>query len=284
VRVAPSVDLGSLAPGTHLCAFHRDDAQLARIAGTFVGHGLSAGDQLLYIATDAQADTLLSGLSAHLDTSDLLASGQLLIRSFADAYGTRRPDDLAVITDGFRAAAAQSRKDGFAALRVAAQMDQLAPFLGSHEEACRWERLSTELQHDIGVSSVCLYGVDQLDEHQVTMLSDVHAGRAPEHAEPPAASFLAVPSPGGFRVSGEIDIANHQLLRRALLARAEVTPRLHLDLRELRFADVGALTQLRAVAAALPEDGCLLLDHTPAVVRRTLDLCELHHERMVVQP
>ncbi|GAA1774134.1 hypothetical protein GCM10009795_020270 [Nocardioides hankookensis] len=165
--MAPPVDLGSLEPGTHLCAFHRDDDQLARIASTFVGHGLSAGDQLLYVATDTQAEALLAGLDSHVDTSHVLASGQLLVRTFADAYGTSRPDDLSTIADGFRTAAAQSRKDGFAGLRVAAQMDELAPFLGSVEEVARWERMSTALQHELGVTSVCLYGAARLDETQV---------------------------------------------------------------------------------------------------------------------
>jgi len=281
--LAPA-DLGSLEPGTHLCAFHQDDCQLARTAATFVGQGLSAGDQLLYVATDEQADALLATLPDHVHASDALATGQLLVRSFAEAYGTRRPDDLGSVADGFRAAADRARKEGFPALRVAAQMDELAPLLGSAEEVLRWERMSTGLQHELGVSSVCLYDVGRLDEWHAALLAREHAGVSPEHAEAPLASFLAVDEPWGVRISGEVDLSNRDALLRVLQSRADVMPRLHLDLEGLTFADVGTLSRLRAVAADLPGDGWLVLGRTPAVVRRALDMAGLGHERMRVEP
>ena len=277
-------NLGSLEPGTHLCAFHRDDRELARTAASFVGQGLSAGDQLLYVATDDQADALLATLPDHVHAADALSTGQLLVRSFAEAYGTRRPDDLGTVADGFRAAAAQSRKDGFPSLRVAAQMDGLAPLLGSAEEVLRWERRSTGLQHELGVSSVCLYDLRLIDWEHAEQLALEHAGLAPERAETPLASFLAVDEPWGLRISGEVDLSNRDLLQRVLLSRADVMPRLHLDLAGLTFADIGTLTRLRAVAAGLPGDGWLVLGDAPDVVRRALDLAGLGHERMRLEP
>jgi hypothetical protein len=279
-------DLGSLEPGTHLCAFHHDESQLDRLAATFVGHGLSAGDQLLYVATDERADALLGVLPAHVHTADAdaLATGQLLVRTFADAYGTRRPDDLGTVADGFRDAAERARKDGFPALRVAAQMDELAPLLGSVEEVLRWERMSTGLQHDLGISSVCLYDVDRLDEEHVTLLSGEHAGLSPEQAEAPLASFLAVDEPWGLRISGEVDLSNRDLLHRVLVARAKVVPRLHLDVQGLTFADIGSLRRLHAVADDLPDDGWLLLERAPAILRHALEACGLEHPRLRLEP
>jgi anti-anti-sigma factor len=281
--VAP-VDLGSIDPGTHLCAFPADGDQAARIATTFVSRGLSDGDRVLYVATDDQAETLLRHLDTHLDTEAALASGQLQISSFAAAYGDRRPDDLDVMADGFRQAAVDSRAAGFPALRVAAQMDELATLLGSVDETVRWERVSTGLQHEIGVSSVCLYSPDRLDEAQLASLTAEHAALAPDRSDAPLARFLAVHEPWGVRVVGEVDLSNRDQLRRVVLSRAAVTPRVTLDLRDLTFADVGTLSGLRAVAAGLPEDGWLALAHASAVVRRTLDICGLDHERMRVLP
>ena len=288
-RVSPEsfpapADLGSLEPGTHLCAFHHDDRQLARLAATFVGQGLSAGDQLLYVATDEQADALLGSLPGHLQAPDALATGQLQVRSFAEAYGTRRPDDLGTVAEGFRAAAERARKEGFPALRVAAQMDDLVPLLGSGQEVLRWERMATGLQHELGVSSVCLYDVDRLDDGFADLLAREHAGLSPELSDSPLASFLAVDEPWGLRISGEVDISNRDLLHRALLSRARVMPRLHLDLAGLTFADVGALSRLHAVAAGLGDDGWLVLAEAPALVRRALDITGLGHQRMRLVP
>src|SRR5690242_451541 len=93
--------LGELEPGTHLCAFHHDDRQLARVASTFIRHGLAAGDQLLYVAADDQVGDVLDALPADLRGAS--RSGQLLATSFEAAYGSRRPDDLGTIAEGFRA-------------------------------------------------------------------------------------------------------------------------------------------------------------------------------------
>ncbi|MBA8802269.1 hypothetical protein FB382_000560 [Nocardioides ginsengisegetis] len=274
-----SASLGALPPGTHLCAFHRDPGELTRIAATFVGHGLSAGDQLLYVTTDDGAQALLDALP-DLAARDAVASGQLRLLSFADAYGTRRPDDLDAVADGFRAAADQARKDGFPGLRVAAEMDDLAPLLGSSEEALNWERLCTGLQRELGVSSVCLYDAGTLDEEYRELLTREHAGLAPEVAESPLARFLAVDEPWGVRISGEVDISNHELLHRVLVSRAAVMPRMHVDLHGLAFADLGTVSRLRSVAASLPETGWLALHGVPAVVRRILDVAGLHHDRL----
>jgi hypothetical protein len=278
------VTLGSLEPGTHLCAFHQDEGQLTRIAATFIGQGLSEGDQLLYVATDEHAEALLRALPDHVHAQDAVASGQLVVTSFAEAYGTRRPDDLGTVADGFRAAADLSRKRGFPGLRAAAQMDALAPLLGSPEEVLRWERMCTGLQREIGVSSVCLYDAARLDEEHAARLAREHAGLAPELAEIPLASFLAVDEPWGLRIFGEVDISNRDLLHRTLLSRAAVTPQLHLDLAGLTFADVGTLSRLRAVAAGLPDNGWLALTRVPAAISRVLSISGLHHERLRLEP
>lgn len=277
-------DLGLLPPGTHLCAFGTDGPPLDRVASTFVRQGLAAGDQLLYVATERQVAALLRLLAVHLDATDALSTGQLQVSSFEDAYGTRRPDDLGAVADGFRAAAAFSRKQGFPGLRVAARMDGLAELLGSVEEVVRWERMSTGLQREIGVTSVCLYDTDRLGAGHADLIAREHAGLAPSVDEPPLAAFLAVDEPWGMRVSGEVDLSNHDLLHRMVLSRADVYHRVRLDVSGLTFADVGAVARLRAVAAALPEGGSLVLHRVPDVVRRILDVTGLGHERLRLEP
>ena len=278
-----AADLGSLDPGTHLCAFHRDEHQLTRIAATFVGQGLAAGDQLLYVTTDDHAESLLRALPDHLHAREALVSGQLVFTSFADAYGSTRPPDVSTVADGFRVAAELARTRGFPGLRVAAQMDGLVTLLGSTEEVLRWERMSTGLQRELGVSSVCLYDASDLDEEYVALLDREHAAHAPELADAPLARFLAVDEPWGVRISGEVDVSNRDVLHRVLLSRAAVMPRMRVDLGALTFADVGTLSRLRAVAAGLPDSGWLVLSRVPAAILRILSISGLHHERLRVE-
>jgi anti-anti-sigma factor len=279
-----SADLGSLEPGTHLCALEPDATMLDRVAATFVGQGLAAGDQLLYVASEDQVDDLVRSLEQHLDAAHVLATGQLLTTSFEGAYGTSPPDDLDAVADGFRLAADQAQKRGFPGLRVAARMDDLSGLLGSMDEVVAWERMATDLQRELQVSSVCLYDTHRLEAGEGAALAREHDGLAPDLDIAPIATFLAVDEPWGVQVRGEVDVSNRHLLHRLVLSRAAVAPRLRLDLEGVTFADACTIARLRSIAAARPEGGQLVLARVPTVVRRVLELTGISHPRLTVEP
>lgn len=279
-----AADLCSLEPGTHLCALEPDGAQLERVAATFVGQGLAAGDQLLYVASGKQGDGLVRLLSESLDARHAVRTGQLVTSSFELAYGSSRPDGLDTVADGFRLAAQQARKRGFPGLRVAARMDELTDLLGSTDEVTSWERMATDLQRELQVSSVCLYDTSRLAPGDGAAVAREHDGLAPALDVTPIATFLAVDEPWGVRVRGEVDLSNRHLLHRLVLSRATVTPRLRLDLDGVRFADTATVAGLRTIAAALPAGGHLVLARVPGVVRRILEATGLRHDRLELEP
>ena len=280
-----TANLADIAPGTHLCAFYDSDERLARIASTFVARGLAAGDRLLYIAEDDDAATsMLGSLLGDGPGRHALTSGQLEIQLFGDTYGDVHAGDLAPIEAGFRAAAEEARTRGFPGLRVAAEMGDFARFLGSSDEVIRWEKRSSEMQRALGVTSVCQYDLRYLDADDATRFAAEHVALAPDRDDPPMATFLAVGDPWGLQVAGEVDLANREALIRAIRSRAEVSPRVHLDLGGLTFADVGTVSGLSAAAAALPHDGHLVLGRAPDLLRRILEITGLGHQRLVVEP
>ena len=279
-----SADLCSLEPGTHLCALEPDGLHLDRVATAFVGQGLAAGDQLLYVASEEQVDGLVQSLFEHVDARQALSTGQLMTSSFELAYGSSRPDRLNTVADGFRLAEQQARKRGFPGLRVAARMDQLTDLLGSVDEVRTWERMATDLQRELRVSSVCLYDTSRLEPGDAALVAREHDGLAPDVEVAPIATFLAVDEPWGVRVRGEVDVSNRHLLHRLVLARAAVTPRLRVDLEGVTFADAGTIARLCSIAAALPEGGRLVLARVPSVVRRILEATGLSHDRMRLEP
>jgi anti-anti-sigma factor len=279
-----SADLGSLEPGTHLCALEPDGPQLDRVAATFVGQGLAAGDQLLYVASEEQVEGLVQRLSEQLDARQALRTGQLVTSSFELAYGSTRPQHLETVADGFRLAARETRKRGFPALRVAARMDGLTDLLGSIDAVTSWERMSTALQRELRVSSVCLYDTSRLEPGDGAAVAREHDGLAPVVDVAPIATFLAVDEPWGVRVRGEVDVSNRHLLHRLVLSRATVSPRLRLDLDGVTFADAATIARLRSIAAALPQGGHLVLAQVPPVVRRILQATGLRHDRLRFEP
>ena len=163
-------------------------------------------------------------------------------------------------------------------------MGDFARFLGSSEEVLRWEQRSTAMQRELGVTSVCQYDLRHLEADDAARLAAEHAALAPDRDDPPMATFLAVGEPWGLKVAGEVDIANRAALIRAIRSRAEVSPRVHLDLGELTFADVGTVSGLHSLAAALPHDGHLVLRRPPDLLRRIMEITGLGHQRLVVEP
>ena len=240
---------------------------------------------MLYVASDRSRPAVRESLRASVPVSVSAASGQLELRSFAEVYGST--GDLAAVASGFRAAAARARADGFPALRVAAEMGDFSRLLGSADRAVAWERMSTRLQRDEGVSSVCQYDRRRLGGTEAALIGAAHDGAAPDTVPRPLVSFLAAgPEPGdrdpGLRISGELDWSNSAELGRVLRARLAVSPRLRLDVAGLSYADLSAIRELLRAADALPADGVITLASAPPVLRRILQLADLRHPRLVV--
>jgi anti-anti-sigma factor len=278
-------DLNSLAPGSHLCFFFADEAELNRAAAAFVGSGLDEGDQMLYLAGGRSASGARSSLTeSGAATDDHLTSGQLVVRGFSEVYGSADNLDIAEIAGSLRAAAGQSRDDGFPGFRVAAEMEDLVQALGSLELVRLWERMCSRVQQEEGFSSVCQYSQRHFDDPaQMNLIAVEHTARAPTWVPQPLARFHAIKKPWGLRVAGELDASNRAAFGRALQARLAARPRLRLDVRDLSFIDMGSLADLYESAAKLPWHGRIVLAGASVQLRQVIEIAEFRHPQVVIE-
>ena len=264
------VDLTALSPGDHLCGLYDDDHQRARVAAGFVRAGVAAGDRVLYVTIDPDPRSVrrnLAGAGVAVDRA--VSTGQLVLTSFEEIYasGPASFDDLA---RGFREGAGQARADGFAGLRVAAEMGDMTRAFGSLDAVLEWEAQASELQAEEGITSVCQYDRSLLDDSEAARVVDVHDGVASDQPVEPLADLLASADPWGLQVTGEVDISNTEQLSRALRARLAARPEVRLDLSGINFMDVRSIETLFAAGRDLP--GGLRLVGVPAQVRRVIDI------------
>lgn len=279
-----AADLSLLAPGEHLYALHRDEGEQRRVTGTFVRCGLAAGDRVVVaVGSPARARDVLE--ADGLVTEGAVRSGQLVFRDVDEMYrswdAARDPAALgAALRDGARRTSA----DGFPGLRVAAEMDGFAAMLGSLDALLRWERTASVHQAEAGITTICQYDGRQLPGADAALIAAEHTAVAAYAGPRPLASFLAVADPWGLRVSGEVDLSNRWAFVRAVRARLAVRPRVHLDLSELAFLDVGSLRSLYQLAASLPDDGAIVLSHPTQAVARLLALCRFGGAPVEVEP
>ena len=283
--VRPSADLAGIRSGTHLCAFYSDAAELTSVASTFVAAGLSGGDKVLYVAGERSPDDVVGSLTERgVPTERAISSGQLLIKTFAEAYGAIGELDLDVVADGFRSTARQARTDGFPGLRVAGEMGDFVRAIGSPERMLSWERLATRVQHEEGITSVCQYDTRLLDDSMLRLLAGEHSGRSPKSLPAPLAGFYAQKAPWGLRVVGELDCSNRGQFGRALRARLDTEPRLVLDLGQLAFIDVGCLDELFDAAVSLTDDSRIVVLNATPQFRRIVDIAGFSHDRVEILP
>jgi anti-anti-sigma factor len=215
---------------------------------------------------------------------DHVSSGQLLVRSFSEVYGSADHLDIAEIAGSLRAAAGQSRDDGFPGFRVAAEMDDLVQALGSLELVRLWERMCSRVQREEGFSSVCQYNRSHFDDPaQMNLIAVEHTALAPAWVPQPLARFHATKKPWGLRVAGELDASNRAAFGRVLRARLAAHPRLRLDVRDMSFIDMGSLADLYDSAARLPWHGRIVLAGASAQLRQVIEIAGFRHPQVVIE-
>jgi anti-anti-sigma regulatory factor len=163
-------------------------------------------------------------------------------------------------------------------------MGDLAAVLGSMERLLRWERIASRLQHEEGISTVCEYDRRTLAEGDAALIAVEHAGTAPDAVPESQASFLATSTPWGWRMAGELDLANGAGLIRAVRARVRPGADLWLDVGSVSFIDIGTLTALYQTAAGLPDGSRIRLSQASAHLRHLIEISGLADPHLVVEP
>lgn len=278
-----TVDLEQSDPGAHLCAFYRSPEELDGVARTFVRAALADGDRVLYVASVRSPNRVVEALESRgIDAGRRIASGQLIVESFDDVYRQDGGLDFGELASGFRAAGRQARAEGFPALRVAAEMGEFAEVAGGIERLLEWEGISTVLQAEEGITSVCQYDFSGFSEEEVSLVQGKHAGLSPLDAPAPLANFVLTRYPVGMRIVGEVDVSNRGGFQRALAACVDSGTKVTIDVEGLSFADVGFLELVFGAARDLPPDGSIRLKNATDRLRRLVAISGLDDPRVVV--
>lgn len=258
--------------GHVMLAYHGEQDRGAAVSA-WVRHGLEAGAKIVYI--DALADSDARRLREILaddgvDAGQALARGQLqLVDPTAVRLGSAW--QTAVVSEGLHA--------GFPAVHiagdVAASLRQMSP--ETHEAV---ERAAEALCRIRPASVLCQYPAD-IDPAVLATACALHG------AGTRAQRLQTVPVSGGVALIGEVDTANHKILRSVLAALCggadgDGSP-VRVDLHELEFLDTaGARALLMATTAHRGRGGLVLLQSPRPGVGRLLRVLGVDRVRGVV--
>ncbi|NUR07749.1 MAG: STAS domain-containing protein [Nocardioidaceae bacterium] len=261
-------------PGQHLCQMYDDEQELRAAVCAFVRAGLAADELVLYV-TGSDAATVTAYLAdGGVDGDTAYRRGQIRVVSVAeddvDAAGSRAGG----VVDRLTAILAERQAQGFAAARMASEVDLL---FGeeTQEEMVERERLGGGLVAAHPVAGLCLYDRRRHETDFLVRAAAVHAGQVVPEGDYYRDDVLAIgrlDGGDGLRVSGQVDLSNRGALEDALAATVlSGTGEIVVDLAGASFLDVGAIRVLAESAWRHP--GRRVVLRAPATsIQRSLRL------------
>ncbi|MEV2197453.1 MEDS domain-containing protein [Streptomyces phaeochromogenes] len=264
VRVPRAV--GEMRAGDHLLLGYEADEERETVVAAFLLDGLASGHRGLVLGpADLPADLALTFLESRgCAVDDELAAGRLTVDPHLAA-----PDGLWDLDEVIRRETRRAVGDGYLGLRVSMEImrGQAGKGLKTLHDS---ELLLEPVFASLPVLGICQYDRRVFDEGELAPLDGLHHGRVAAdlvwHDE--LLSITRTFAPPGLALAGEVDDTNVTALARALhaeTARARARPvngmRTRIDLRDLRFIDVGALRLLVFAGGALSASGGTLVLH-----------------------
>jgi anti-anti-sigma factor len=235
--VAGSV--GGLGVSDHVCWTFGSDEEYGEFhdaALYFAADGMALRQRLFYVSERRDHDVL-----AHLrslgDPEALRRDGALVVQQLADVYPGGGP-----ITDpeaqlvAFDGAVSEAIADGFAGVRVVAEVSPLAADPAWRDGHAAWEQLADRyMAASNPLAALCGYDTRIVGRDGASMLASVHPVR-----HDATATFSVFADDGAVCLEGEVDAFQVPLLERALAAVPDAPggEPLVVDLTELRFIDV----------------------------------------------
>ncbi len=258
-------------------------------AGDHVCVAFDGGDELLEAVADSARCALENGekavcytaqflplaVEATLEASDLrmragLDSGQVVIASVHDAHLVTGQFDPERTITAWREKIGQARQDGFAGIRVIADMSWAADIAPARVNRLAWYEAQLNRVFAAGFATVlCMYDRRLFTQAQLNAYAPAHTASA--RAESGVLRQLRIAhttDPRGLRLSGEADLATAVAVEAVLAGLPEDVPGdgpLVIDLSGLAFADVGTITSLVRTARRNP--GMRFASPTPLVGR-----------------
>ena len=167
----------------HVCWVHGgdDDAAFDDAVRTFLAGGLDRGERLLCVG-ERVIDSVRKEAAPFIDVDKLVADGTLGLMTLAEAHaatGSFSAENQFAFYDG---ATRRAVAEGYAGLRVVAELTPLAADPLRREELLRWEHLADRyMVEGPGMSALCAYR-DDLPVEALTDVASVHPAASPRRA------------------------------------------------------------------------------------------------------
>lgn len=259
--------------GDHTCLLVDSSEAFQAAARAFLSAGAARGERLLYTADRSQAE-LIAEIAPLGDVDELIDRGTLRVLPTSEVYAHGSEFDPDAQVARYRQTLQGALDDGFSGLCVAAEATGLVADKAVRRRFLAYELAVDQLIANAPMTALCAYDVGAIGRG-ATELCAVHPKHAaPHHLEP---GFRLCFGPRGLALSGEIDLANHDIFTAALESAAACgAADIVIDATNLEFIDVrGLVTLARARDELIAENRELRITNTSLLTRRCGHLLDI---------
>lgn len=227
--MADTISAGPPRPYGHVCLAYDDPATFQTTARDFLAEGVAAGERVWYLASEPP-----HGWDFRPD----------LIR-LGDHYPEGAVIDPARGAEAYAAATRRALADGYAGLRVAAEVTPLVRTPAQLDAFARYEHVVDRYMRTHPFGALCGFDRAELGAAVIEELACLHP-----QSDAPFRLYATPPALADAGLAGDLDEATRDLFARAL-ERAELRPAtgdLMIDAAGLAFIDHNSLLELDAYA------------------------------------
>ena len=249
--MATATSVEALVPGDHACLTFSDPDERLDLVAAFVRDGLRASTKVLCLTDSLPPQRLRAELTDRgVPERELLRRDQLTIAGSEESWlphgGARMVQRLARELD-------DAQREGFAGLRVTADMCWVSRPAASADELPVFESDVGKLFGDGRLTAICQYDREIFDAVTLAFATSVHplAVAAAVYYEDPVLRICRQHTPPGVRVAGELDRSHVEELTLALAESLRLDHNAELNLAKLHFIDAAAVGAIVQAAAGL---------------------------------
>ncbi|MDG6109562.1 MEDS domain-containing protein [Dactylosporangium aurantiacum] len=287
--MAQADTVGQVATGDHACLTFSDPDERLDLLAAFVAEGLDAGHKVMCY-TDAVAPADLTGafVQRSVDCPPALHRQQLQIAGTESSWLAGGALSAAKMIDLLAREVDRAARDGYAGLRVTADMSWAARPLAAAEELIAFETGVATLFADGRLTAICQYDRDVFDPVTLAFAAKTHdrAVAAQVYHEDALLRICRQYRPPGVRAAGELDFRHLEPLQQAVSEAVRLDQHPEINLRRLRYIDAAAASVIVRAALSLPDGRVMTVLASPLVAKvlalsGTVDATTL---RVVVAP
>nr|WP_238341561.1 MEDS domain-containing protein [Actinopolymorpha rutila] len=243
--------------GDHHCLSFDTDAERREVLTSYIRNGLAQHEQVTYFAADDPVTVLDFLRDSGVEADQLTASGQLRVVAPREAFLAYSPFDPDVMVEQLRRTVDNAFAAGYQGLRITGEPGVLRGRPGS-DKWPEYEHRAADVFADRPVLSLCQYDRRVFTPAEIAEVESLHTHTVVPNPlyEDPRLSIFPMFQPPGFRMVGELDIAQVAAWLNWISRTAAATEDdLRLDLAELRFIDVAGARMLALLSERLEQRG-----------------------------